>query len=167
MINEFPETIASNAVTPATEKLFGVRPDDDPKKLLLEETRAEAFHHAVALGLFVTTRYRHDIRTAIAFLRTQVKKPDEDDWGKLKRLLKYNRGMLYLTLNLEATNLSCAEWCVDALFAVRGDYKSYTGGAMTMGKGVVIGISRKQKLNTKSCTKAELVAVDDASGQIL
>ena len=167
MIQEFPEEIASNAVTPATEKLFEVRADNDPKKTLLDEKRAQAFHHAVALGLFVTTRYRHDIRTAIAFLTTRVKAPDEDDWGKLKRLLKYIRGTLYLTLNLEASNLSCIRWFVDASFAVHNDMKSHTGGAMTLGKGVVIDISRKQKLNTKSSTEAELVAVDDTSGQIL
>ena len=32
---------------------------------------------------------------------------------------------------------------------------------MTMGKGAVISVSKKQKLNTRSSTEAELVAVDD------
>ena len=77
MISEFPEAITSNAVTPATDKLFEVRPDNDPNKRLLDESRARAFYHAVAQALFVTTRYRHDIRTAIAFL-CRVKHPDED-----------------------------------------------------------------------------------------
>jgi hypothetical protein len=31
-------------------------------------------------------------RTAVAFLTTRVKNPEEDDWGKLKRLLKYLTG---------------------------------------------------------------------------
>ncbi len=39
--------------------------------------------------LFMETRARRDIETAVAFLTTRVKTPDEDDWGKLKRVLKY------------------------------------------------------------------------------
>ncbi len=169
MISEFPEAITSNAVTPATDKLFEVRPDNDPNKHLLDESRARAFHHAVAQALFVTTRYRHDIRTAIAFLCTRVKHPDEDDWGKLKHLLKYIRGTLYLVLTIQASNLKLGfiQWYVDAAFAVHEDFKSHTGAGMTLGKGILIGISRKQKLNTKSSTEGELVAVDDASGQII
>jgi hypothetical protein len=38
---------------------------------------------------------------------------------------------------------------------------------MTLGKGVAYSTSCKQKLNTKSSTEAELVAIDDAMGQIL
>ena len=36
-----------------------------------------------------------------------------------------------------------------------------------MGKGSIINILTKQKLNTKSSTKAELVGADDLSNQIL
>jgi hypothetical protein len=38
---------------------------------------------------------------------------------------------------------------------------------MTYGTGVPISVSRKQKLNTKSSTEAELVGVDDATTLIL
>ena len=38
---------------------------------------------------------------------------------------------------------------------------------MTFGKGAVQNISRKQKLNTKSSTDAELVAADDVSIMII
>jgi hypothetical protein len=58
------------------------------------------------------------------------------------------------------------KWYVDASFAVHGDFKSHTGGAMTYGTGVPISISRKQKLNTRSSTEAELVAVDDVSNLV-
>ena len=40
--------------------------------------------------------------------------------------------------------------------------KSHTGITMTMGKGAVISNSRKQKLNMRSLTGAELVASNDA-----
>jgi hypothetical protein len=42
-----------------------------------------------------------------------------------------------------------------------------TGGAMTLGKGVIYGTSTRQKLNTKSSTEAELVGVNDVMPQIL
>jgi hypothetical protein len=37
------------------------------------------FHHTVAQLLFMCTRARRDIQTAVAFLTTRVKEPDEDD----------------------------------------------------------------------------------------
>jgi hypothetical protein len=56
---------------------------------------------------------------------------------------------------------------VDASLAVHKDFRSHTGGAMSNGTGVPISISRKQKLNTKSSTEAELVGVDDVTTMIL
>ena len=45
--------------------------------------------------------------------------------------------------------------------------KSHTGAAMFMGKGAIYSSSSKQKINTKSSTEAELVAVNDILGQVL
>jgi len=45
--------------------------------------------------------------------------------------------------------------------------KSNIGIYITLGKGATCIASCKQKLNTKSPTEAELVAVDDAMGQVL
>ena len=42
------------------------------------------------------------------------------------------------------------------------DCKSHTGACLTLEHGSVLSISAKQKINTKSSTKAELVGVDDA-----
>ena len=53
-------------------------------------------------------------------------------------------------------------WSVDAAFAVHEDMRSHTGAALTMGKGAMLSLSTKQKINTKSYTEAELVGVDDA-----
>ena len=81
MINEFPEEIDKKAVTPAADHLFKVRPPSEQK--LLSEEQARSFHHAVAKLLFVCIWDRRDIQTALAFLTTQVKAPDKDDWAKL------------------------------------------------------------------------------------
>ena len=71
--------------TPAAEHLFTVR-DDAPK---ISEEKAKVFHNFAARGLFATKRSRPDIHTAISFLTTRVTAPDEDDWKKLVRMMRY------------------------------------------------------------------------------
>ena len=70
------------AATPAAIHLFLVRNEQEAK--LLPEEQAINFHYNVAKLLFISTRASRGIQTAVAFMSTRVKKPDEDDWGKLK-----------------------------------------------------------------------------------
>ncbi len=100
-------------------------------------------------------------------MSTRVREPDEDDWGKLKRLLKYVNGTMYLPLTLEASDLNFIRWWVDASFAVHPDFWSHSGAVMMLGKGMIMGGSRKQKINTRSSTEAEIIGVDDYAGPIL
>jgi hypothetical protein len=108
----------------------------------------------------MATRARRDIQTVVAFLTTQVKDPDEDDWGKLKRVLKYLNGMKYLKLNLSIENLGVLKWFVDGSHNVNWDCKGHGGAMFTMGKGATSSYSRKVKLNTRSSTETELVTAD-------
>jgi hypothetical protein len=71
----------------------------------------------------------------------------------------------YLTLS--ATSLHNVRWWVDASYAVHPDMKSHTGGAMSLGRGVIYSSSKQQKLNTKSSTETELVGADDIMPQML
>ena len=50
--------------------------------------------------------------------------------------------------------LKVIKWYVEAIFAVRSNFKSYTGVIMTMGQGVIQLFSRKHKLNTRIITEA-------------
>jgi len=93
----------------------------------------------------------------------RVKAPTQYDWQNLMRLLKYLNGTRQDKLTLTTDDLHIVKWYVDASFAVHPDFKSHTGGVMTFGGGAVQSISRKQKLNTRSSTEAELVAADNAS----
>ena len=166
IVKDFPyqqELGAGKAKTPAAEHLFKV----DPNGKKLSKEKAEVFHTTVTEALFVCKRSRADIQTAVAFLCTRVKDPDEDDWKTLLRLLRYLRGTKNLCLTLKADNLSMVSWWADAAFAVHPDMKSHTGGIMSLGKGAVQSISTKQKLNTKSSTEAELVGADDVLSHIL
>jgi hypothetical protein len=165
VLGDFPEAITGTAPTPAAEHLFDVRPDEERK--ILNEEQARAFHHSVAQLLFASSRARKDIQTAVSFLTTRVREPDEDDWTKLKRLLTYIRATIYMPLILRADSISIIKWWVDASYATHGDCRGHTGATMSLGRGSIIGMSKKQKLNTKSSTECELVGVDDASPQML
>eukprot|EP00978_Attheya_sp_CCMP212_P037033 scaffold171954_cov19-Attheya_sp.AAC.1 len=68
---------------------------------------------------------------------------------------------------LEADDSQTINWYVNAAFAVHADFKSHTGAVMTLRKGIVISISTKQKVNTRSSTESELVGIDDAIAKML
>jgi hypothetical protein len=106
------------APSPATEKLFLVDEESKP----LERARAEEVHTIVAKRLFACHRARPDIHPAIAFLCTRVKKPTEEDWQKLVRLLKYLNGTRKEKLRLTASNINIVKWYVDASFAVQTQF---------------------------------------------
>jgi hypothetical protein len=110
---------------------------------------------------------RPDIHPTIAVLCTRVKQPNESDWQKLIRLMKYLNGTRDDKLILSADKLNVVKWYVDTSFAVHPDFKSHTSGVLTLGRGALTSLSKKQKLNTQSSTEAELVGADDASTLIL
>jgi hypothetical protein len=80
MINEFPVKLGKKDVakTPA---------GDNGTKL--DTKRSEIFHTFVAKGLFLCKRARPDIQQAILVLCTRVKDPNQADWDKLMRVMKY------------------------------------------------------------------------------
>ena len=81
--------------------------------------------------------------------------------------MKYLRKTITFPLTLEADDLYLIHWWIDGAFATHRDMRSHTGGAMSLGKGIIYGTSTRQKFNTRSSTEAELVAVDDCMSQIL
>ncbi len=163
ILDEFLPPNTSVVSTPAAAHLFEV----NEKQEKLDIKKSALFHQVTAKLLFLCKRARPDIQTAVAFLTTRVKGPDTDDLKKLYRVLAYLSGSKDITLNLEATDLSVVKWWVDGSYATHHDMRSHTGITMSLGKGSVYSSSIRQKLNTKSSTESELVAVADAMPQIL
>jgi hypothetical protein len=151
------------ASTPAAEHLFKV--DEASDKLSIK--MATVFHHFVAKALFATKRARPDIAVAVAYLTTRVKEPDVDDWKKLLRMMRYLRGTLNLSLRLSADSTIIPKWWVDGSHGVHPNMRGHTGGCVTLGQGTSINTSTKQKINTRSSTETEIVAVDDLMPAIL
>ena len=96
VIKDFPEEITGVCATPASDHLFKVQ--ENGRKLSKE--LAEVFHHTVYQLLFAANRARSEIQMAVLFLTTRVKAPDQDNWGKLVRVLKYLNGTHYMKLIL-------------------------------------------------------------------
>jgi hypothetical protein len=147
VLKEFPEHLgASTATSPAAEHLFKVR--DESEAQLIPEEQAQDFHQVVAQLLFLSSRAQRDIQTAVAFLCMRVKQPDEDDWGKLKRVLKYLKGTKGLKLTLSVNDMSIIQWWVDASYVVHEKCRGHTGTMMSLvGGGAVTSFSTKQKIN--------------------
>jgi hypothetical protein len=104
IIKDFPEEIVGTKTSPAADHLFTVREPSLAK--VLPEEQAMAFHRTTAQLLFLSARARRDIQPATAFLTTRVRSPDEDDWGKVKRVLGYLKGTLHMPLILSADLLT-------------------------------------------------------------
>ncbi len=153
----FPEDCTSVVTTPAANHLFKINPTGER----LSEDRRKLLHSITAKLLFVAKRARPDSQVPIAFLTSRVTKADVDDWGKLWRLLKYLNGTIDLPLTLSIDDMCVVKTWVDAAFATHHDMCSHTGGYITMGKGALYASSKRQKLNTKSSTEAELVGAGD------
>jgi hypothetical protein len=158
MIEDFPVQLKQEDVSryPAGPDLFatGTTP-------AIPSAEAQTFHTFVAKALFLCKRARPDIQLTVAILCTRVKEPNQDDWCKLLKLLKYLHATIDDELILSADDLRVIKWYCDVAFAVHPDFKSHTGGCMTFGQGMPLNNSRKQRLNTRSSTEGELVGDDD------
>jgi hypothetical protein len=163
VIADMPDEMIGTAATPAADHLFSIA--DDP--VFLDKDRSDTFHKMVMQLQYMSQRARPDLRTAVSFLCKRVTKPDEDDWKKLTRVMRYLQGTVTLTLRLAADGSGNVEWYIDASHAVHFDMKGHTGGTMTMGKGSIYSTANGQKLVARSSTESELIAVYDVMPQVL
>jgi hypothetical protein len=91
-----------------------------------------------------------------------VKQPDTDDWNKLVRVLSYLKGTMSLCLTIMCTNITNLVWYIDGSYASHEDMRGQSGAVLVTGNCAVLFRSNKQKVNTRSSTETELIAVDDA-----
>ena len=152
-IDTFNDDLGRNVASPAAKWLFEV--DDSDRKVTAE--KADIFHSVVAKLLWVSQRGRLDISTAISFLCSRVQSPDVEDWKKLRRVLKYLSQTIDDRRVIAADNLRKMETFVDSLHAVHPDMRGHTGGLVTFGTGVLSHMSSKQKMNSRSTNKSEVV----------
>ena len=151
------EIVKDSVKSPANHSLFLV--DEGAKEL--DENKSDIFHSTTAKLLYIMKRARPDIETSISFLSRRVSKSADDDWKKLKRVLGWLKRTIDDIRTIGATSLTELYTYIDAAFAVHDNMRSHTGGAISMGYGIVHGKSSMQKINTKSSTEAELVGISE------
>jgi hypothetical protein len=156
-IELFGEDVSTKVANAATKKLFTVSETSAP----LSTDKADLFHSVVAKLLWVMKRSRPDIETAISYLCTRVSCCNEDDWGKLKRLLQFLNQTIDDERIMGADDLFSLLTWIDASYGIHPNMRGHTGGAMSFGTGIIHGKASKQKLNTKSSTETEVVGTSD------
>ena len=136
--------------SPAGHHLFNVNEDE----VLLNEKRKELFHTITAKLLYIMKRARPDIELAVSFLCTRVQNPNLDDWKKLQRVIGWLEGTINDTRFIGANSLEQLFTWIDASYAVHMNMRGHTGGAISMGYGVIHSRAGKQRINTKSSTES-------------
>ena len=145
-------------IYPVNDNLFRVNEDS----LQLTNNHLDLFHRVTARLLFAAKRAQPDLQVCVVFLCTCVKDAREEDYSKLARMIKYLKETIHLPLIVGADENGIMVWNINTSFAVHPDCKSHTGAVLMLGRGSMLSMSCKQKINTKSSTEEELVGVDDA-----
>ena len=165
VLKEWPEELKGHRLNPHGDNLFTVRADGEQE--LLSEEMASQFHRTTAQLLFLCLRARPDIQTAVSFFTTRGREPDMDDWKKLRHCLLYLKGTLHMKRYISADGMTNIMWWVDGLYGIHRDSKGDTGAMMFMGRGAIVNVSRKHKLNVGSSTESELVSIADILGVMM
>ena len=65
----------------------------------LNEEKSERFHHIVAKLLYISKRARPDIALTVSHMYTRASKSIDNDWEKLRRLLRCIKGTIEMIQN--------------------------------------------------------------------
>ena len=112
IFEEFPDAITKSTPCLHNKNLFKIREEGEAS--YFPEEQVIHFHHTVAQLIFLQKRAQRDIQTTSSFLTSRVKKPDENDRGKLRRVMQYLKGTRTLKLWLTVDNMEESRWLVNA-----------------------------------------------------
>ena len=145
VLDECPEDLMKGpSSTPTANHLFNL----DPECNKLSNEKASRIHHLTAKLLYLSKRAQPDLQTAMSFLMTRVREPDEDDYKKLGQCLRYLQDNNNIPLTLEINDSGILYWWVDASFVVHPDMKSHPGATVSLGGGCPFSLSLRQCINT-------------------
>ena len=175
LVNELLQklNVLGSSAYPANTDLFEV----DMTSPLLGDSAKTLFHSVVASLLYIANSCRPDFFPAISQLASETLRPTEQSWQKLMKLAKYVNSTKHLGLTIKDNGTLYVAAYIDASFAVHkkvntthhssDNFRGHTGGVITLGGSTVTFRSVKQKLNAKSSTEAELIAISDILPQLL
>ena len=161
-LNDMDGIIDGVSDVPAAKNLF-----DPGSTSTISKDRGEFYHSTVAKLLYLAKRVRPDILLAISYLTKRVQCPNELDYKKLCKVVRYLRGSRDLGITLEAYSIICVLAYIDASHAIHINHRGHTGTILSVGRGPIYVKSSSQKINTKSSTETELVGLTDGVGQVI
>ena len=135
--------------------------DRTPDCTRLNAKEAENFWTETASLAWASTRAHPTLVTTIGELSRHVTDPTTEDSGKLDRAISFAKSVRDIPLRLKVTLPPQVTVSIDAAFANRDNMRSTSGACITLGVGYFITSSKIQKLNSKSSTEAEIIAVSD------
>ena len=103
--------------------------------------------------LYIKKKVRPDLETTVAFLTTRVSKSDVDDWKKLGRVFTWALNRIDEKRVIGVRSLTEFYTWIDVAYVVHENMRGQTGGAISMGYGLLHGNSSKKKTNVKSSTE--------------
>ena len=135
--------------------------DRTPDCTRLNAKEAESFWTETASLAWASTRAHPALVTTIGELSRHVTDPTTEDSGKLDRAISFAKSVRDIPLRLKTELPPRVTVSIDAAFANRNEMRSTSGTCITLGVGYFIASSKVQKLNSKSSTEAEIIAVSD------
>lgn len=127
----------------------------------------EKYRKLIGSLLYVSVNTRPDIAASVAILAQKVERPTQEDWGELKRIVKYLKGTANLSLMIGngkggLVGYADADWGED-----RSDRKSIGGYVFMFNGNTVCWSSKKQTCVALSSTEAEFISLSETCKETL
>ena len=96
----------------------------------------------------------------MALITTRVRIPYKDDCRKLRQVLQYIRSTIHIPLIIRAYKMNIVKWWVDASYAMHPYCWSHTSVIISLVWGLVGSMYKRQNINSRISTEAELIGAD-------
>ena len=117
--------------------------------------------------LYVSSKTRFDLMFSVNVLATRQQNCTRRDEEALAQLIDYAKRTKEQSLVIQAKKPLKLEASADASYGCHPDGRGHTGIVCTLGGATVFARSRKQHLVCKSSTEAELIALNQATDEVL
>jgi transposase InsO family protein len=137
-------------------------------KVQTEKMEKFPYREAVGALAYLMVGTRPDIAYAVGVASRKLESPSNEDWLRVKRILRYVKGTSSFGIQYKAHQPSILEGFSDADHGGdRDTSRSTTGVACRYAGGVISWLSQRQASVAISTTEAELVAASEAARELV
>ena len=122
---------------------------------------------SLIMGLMYLARFtRPDILFTVTYLATKCQSPTDEDYAKGLRVIQYLSHHPHKHLQYNAGQAKIEVYC-DASHLLHEDGKGHSGAVVMFAGNHIYSQSSKQKIQARSSTEAELIALDDITTYVV